>query len=687
VTSITIGDNTPVNDPALLSPPNFEYFWYDNSADASIDPPAPGNFPTNDRILTPLPAGIYYVKVKDLLTECASTPIEVPIDDGEVVYPSVSIRQTSLQLSCDVTFGTASLKAFADGQDDTNPDYFFTWYNNLDTTDPAYSNSLISTDSIGDLQNGDYSVKVLQNSTGCESTALFIIPPLDPKFFPDMALTGDEQSSCRLDNGSIVVKVLAFPKSDAGLSYENTFASYDFDVDLYLNDQVTLLTDADPGNDPVILKSNIPAIPFSANPGSFISDTLAVNLYTIRLIDNNTGCVIADTTSVIDDRRDPRPEVEMENPLTNCDIHLDGQLSVSADGNPSSYYDFYWWSAATNPPQVGDTLSYGDKLIGVNQGDYFVLVVNKASGCDSLATGTVLPAQVFPPSPNIKLIQEQTICWWNDPSGTAFPSGWLQASVSSDSVTLGYGFDWYMGEFTNLNIDNQPVDTTGINYIHLQGDSTYTLKATVLETGCYSVATKFVPLDVVYPKGKVTTTPSFCSDTFPDDFTGSGSVTLSLTNTENVVLRDVTWFNEIPSFIGSGTQVFELPPGVYEAQFISNEFCPGTASGEILTEIRAYNLVSPDGVGNGTIAASNNDYWIIDCISEYPNNNVKVFNRYGILVFEKDGYNNDPLTSFRGIGVNGVYSMGNDLPDGTYFYIIDKRNGTKPITGFLELAR
>jgi gliding motility-associated-like protein len=232
------------------------------------------------------------------------------------------------------------------------------------------------------------------------------------------------------------------------------------------------------------------------------------------------------------------------------------------------------------------------------------------------------------------------------------------------------------------------IDTTGINYIHLRGDSTYTLKATNLITGCYSVADKEVPLDVVYPLGVVSTTPSYCSDAIPNDplFRGNGSVTLSLTNTENVVLREVTWYDDMSSVVGFGTQVFELPPGFYNTYFISNEYCPGTARGEIKTEIRAFNLVSVN-------SDNSNDSWVIDCISNFTtkmgaprDNNVKIFNRYGVLVYEIDGYDNADKV-FTGIGENGVYSMGNQLPDGTYFYIIDKRDGSKPLTGFLELVR
>ena len=65
---------------------------------------------------------------------------------------------------------------------------------------------------------------------------------------------------------------------------------------------------------------------------------------------------------------------------------------------------------------------------------------------------------------------------------------------------------------------------------------------------------------------------------------------------------------------------------------------------------------------------------------------MKIFNRAGILVYEADGYNNAEIV-FRGIGEKGLYMIGEDLPDGTYFYIIDKGDGSRPNTGYLELMR
>src|SRR5690606_38465816 len=88
----------------------------------------------SQRYVSMLQAGTYYVTVRDLLTDCRSTPTEVRIDSVNIVYPSVVIQQTVLQLSCDPSDGTAVLRATADGFDDTNPNYTFTWFNSLDGT-------------------------------------------------------------------------------------------------------------------------------------------------------------------------------------------------------------------------------------------------------------------------------------------------------------------------------------------------------------------------------------------------------------------------------------------------------------------------------------------------------------------------------------------------------------------------
>ena len=76
-----------------------------------------------------------------------------------------------------------------------------------------------------------------------------------------------------------------------------------------------------------------------------------------------------------------------------------------------------------------------------------------------------------------------------------------------------------------------------------------------------------------------------------------------------------------------------------------------------------YNGVSADGDGH-------NDYFKIDGIEYYPKNNLKIFNRWGVLVYEKDGYtNNQPFDGHS----NGRVTISTDskLPQGTYYYILE----------------
>jgi len=99
--------------------------------------------------------------------------------------------------------------------------------------------------------------------------------------------------------------------------------------------------------------------------------------------------------------------------------------------------------------------------------------------------------------------------------------------------------------------------------------------------------------------------------------------------------------------------------------------------------INIYNAVSPNDDGY-------NDVFFIDGISCYPQNNVEIYNRWGILVFSTDGYDNTTRV-FRGVSEGrATFNKGAELPDGTYFYILKYKNesGTEYTkTGYLYLNR
>jgi gliding motility-associated-like protein len=72
-----------------------------------------------------------------------------------------------------------------------------------------------------------------------------------------------------------------------------------------------------------------------------------------------------------------------------------------------------------------------------------------------------------------------------------------------------------------------------------------------------------------------------------------------------------------------------------------------------------------------------NDTWIIPYLDYYSNCSVDIFTRYGQNIFHSKGYP---------IPWNGTYN-GNRLPVGTYYYIVDLKNGIKPLFGFVTIIR
>ncbi len=87
-------------------------------------------------------------------------------------------------------------------------------------------------------------------------------------------------------------------------------------------------------------------------------------------------------------------------------------------------------------------------------------------------------------------------------------------------------------------------------------------------------------------------------------------------------------------------------------------------------QIVATNVFTPDGNGQ-------NDQWVIPNADAFDQVQVKVFDRYGVLVFEDDDYQN-----------NWEGTRGTDiLPDGTYYYLITFPGTDVNYSGALTLLR
>lgn len=195
----------------------------------------------------------------------------------------------------------------------------------------------------------------------------------------------------------------------------------------------------------------------------------------------------------------------------------------------------------------------------------------------------------------------------------------------------------------------------------------------------------------------------------------------SVTNTGNVTLTDVVIIDELPGVVLSGGPIAVLGIGetdstTYTAVYhitqedinqgtVSNQAsATASAAGSFLTvtsddsdaigndptitqlegcTVKVFNGLSLDGNGD-------NDNFYIAGIECYPDNEVHIYNRWGVLVYDTKGYNNEDK-SFKGYSEGrATVSDSSMLPAGTYFYILQytKPDGsTHKKDGYLYITR
>lgn len=181
---------------------------------------------------------------------------------------------------------------------------------------------------------------------------------------------------------------------------------------------------------------------------------------------------------------------------------------------------------------------------------------------------------------------------------------------------------------------------------------------TSLQPGSYSVTVTDTKTNCTTGKGITLTQPDsldMAAEVSPDICSeGVGAIKLAVTG--GTVPYKYIWSND-----SAGSEIQGLHAGNYEVTVADYNGCNKRYTIPLRDSsgrIHIHNALSPNGDGF-------NDVWLIDLIEDNPHNEVQILNKWGNVIWEKRGYNND----WDGVGMSG-----DKLPDGTYYYIVRLNN-------------
>ena len=138
---------------------------------------------------------------------------------------------------------------------------------------------------------------------------------------------------------------------------------------------------------------------------------------------------------------------------------------------------------------------------------------------------------------------------------------------------------------------------------------------------------------------------------------GSGAIAVTVAG--GVSPYTFQWSNN-----GVGDHINHLPAGNYTVTVTDKNNCaaqsPYIIENDTCIRLQVHDVITPNGDGL-------NDTWIIEGLQLYPKNVVRIFSKLGDMLYEQAGYSND----WAGKSDNGL-----QLPDGTYYYLVQLRGAS-----------
>lgn len=429
---------------------------------------------------------------------------------------------------------------------------------------------------------------------------------------------------------------------------------------------------ASDGSITVVPSEGTPPYNYTWGHDPFLTGATAVGLsagrYYVTVTDSNvpTNCVYEDSVDITD----PAPinisvlDFHDKYCINSYPLVLKnalGMVSVGASGGVGPYT--YSW---TGPGTFTDTTSTIDSL---ETGDYS-LILTDSLGCVATFDTIVVESTDFDITINYLTADQDTICGGGDVEFEV-------DIVGADTLR------WQLTEF----VDGTPVNSSIENPITV---NPFVTTFTPENTTIYEVIGRNEYCYQDYEKDTITVHPVtglYILDWYEEDdhrvvVTPPGNPTvLTGVVTDTTVSATFEWFpkegvespfNLITNALITKTQLYKLTSvtdqGCYEEDTLLVSYVP---------DIDPYSGFSPNDDGI-------NDYWHIENIGDYKNNIVIVYNRWGIKVFEQEGYDNDDSSK----RWDGKTSNGKGLPIGTYYYVVDVReDGMEAKNGPVTIMR
>ncbi|MBC6426201.1 MAG: gliding motility-associated C-terminal domain-containing protein [Ekhidna sp.] len=624
---------------------DYDFDYYDT--DPTSGSPAPVFASTLGGAYNTAVPGTYWIIGTNTIVGCTTLPLQVVIGEN-FEYPTITLEEFDNPSNCDPDMPDGRLRVLANGEEE-GTNYDFEWYFGDDTTNPLTSDDYTggaelagaNTNEVTGVAAGTYTVEVTDLNTGCTITRTERLQDDNPNPIA-ISTSSSANTNCVSFNGSAAASVITFARGRR----VNDYSFYWFTGDL-----------AAVGTSPDTTAADF-------------KGTLVQNLregeYVVLAVDKTDLFCQSDATQVtVEDgtNRESIPYTLNINNVTVCFDQKNGGANL-AFINPinATTTSIEWQDESGN--KIGSSLTNSEFVIdSLEVGTYKMVLTDNNTLCTTNEIFDITDESMPPSAPTVQVINNRTNC--------AEANGSAVANVAGS--TLNMFFEWF--DPTNMNT---PVFTG--SSVSVLDSITYLVRATNLNTGCISPLTQVEILyQITDPVFSIEVESSLClrtEDGVLNQFTGTAIVNFAEFN--DASLSSYEWiFLETNEVVGMGTRLIDAIPGNYGVRFTADNGCEYYDEFELGIDLSIYNGVSANGDGK-------NDFFLIDCVDLFPNNNVKIFNRAGQKIYDVDTYNN---TSTRFEGVSNVGAGGLVLPVGTYFYLIDLGTGGDLIQGYLELVR